>query len=88
MNESQLIAAIDGVIIGFGYSYGAWTVGITNDPDRRKQEHQDEGQNVGLWRHWKADSESTARSVEQYFLKKGCKGGTGGGDYPTYVYIF
>ncbi len=88
MNETQLVAAIDGYIHGFSIGYGAWYVGITDDPVRRKQEHEAEGQKVGYWRHWHADSESMARKVEQYFLGKGCKGGPGGGDHPTYVYVF
>jgi hypothetical protein len=37
---------------------------------------------------WQADSEGIARDVEKYFLGKGMKGDTGGGENPTYVYIF
>ena len=71
-------------------SYGSWTIGITNDPKRRREEHNAEGKNTSAWSHWEADSESIARNVEQYFLNKGMKGGAGGGSSPTprWVYIF
>ena len=64
--------------------YPAWTVGITDDPDRRRQEHG----NPSGWYHWNADSEQVARNVEGYFLKKGMRGGSGGSGIANYVYIF
>ena len=86
MNKKDLIAAIEKKRGSIGYS--AWTVGITNDPTRRKEEHQNAGKSVSSWKHWKADSEAIARDVEKYFLDKGMKGGGGGGDKPTFVYVF
>jgi hypothetical protein len=68
--------------------YKMWTIGITDDPVRRKVEHDGKGENTKFWKDWKADTETIARNVEAYFLDKGMKGGTGGGDHPTYVYIF
>lgn len=81
LNEYELIRAIDGLV---GRTYSAWTVGITENPEQRKIEHG----NPTNWNVWHADSEQIARNVERYFLDKGCKGGTGGGDHPTYVYVF
>lgn len=71
-------------------SYSIWTIGITNDPARRRKEHDAEGKNTSAWSHWEADSESIARNVEQYFILKGMKGGTGGGGGPSprWVYVF
>jgi hypothetical protein len=86
MNKQLLISAIENH--RKKYMYTSWTVGITNDPARRKGEHENAGKSVGLWKDWKADSEKIAREVEKYFLDKGMKGGGGGGDKPTYVYIF
>jgi len=86
MNESEIISAIEqkkGTT-----QYSIWTVGITDNPERRKGEHETAGENVTHWKDWKADTEAIARSVEAYFLDKGMKGATGGGDRPTYVYIF
>ena len=82
MNEADLIAAIKQKVGSVPYSY--WTIGITDDPERRKGEHD----NPRFWQHWKADGESIARNVEKYFLDGGMKGGTGGGENPTYVYVF
>jgi hypothetical protein len=84
MNESEIIRAIS---LGIK-NYTLWTIGITDDPQRRKSEHEAQGQNVMAWRDWKADTETIARNVERYFLDKGMKGGTGGGEHPTSVYIF
>ena len=64
--------------------YKSWTIGITNDPKRRRKEHN----NPSVWYHWKADSEKIAREVETHFLEKEMKGGGGGGENPTHVYIF
>lgn len=85
MTKQALITAIDAVV---GSKCSIWTVGITNDPKRRKGEHESDGESVTYWRDWKADSEQIARDVEAHFLKKGCKGGSGGGFNPTYVYVF
>lgn len=86
MNEAQLKSTIERR--KGSTSYSIWTIGITNDPERRKNEHENEGKNVKYWSHWTADSESIARKVEQHFLDKGMKGGGGGGENPRYVYVF
>ena len=62
----------------------AWTIGVTDDPERRRREHG----NPSVWYQWNADSERVARNVEAYFVDKGMKGDTGGGGSADYVYIF
>ena len=79
-SEASIKAAIENVVT----TYSIWTIGVTNDPDRRKGEHSD----TGAWRHWNADTEQAARNVEAFFIGKGMKGGTGGGGRADYVYIF
>jgi predicted GIY-YIG superfamily endonuclease len=64
-----------------------WTVGVTDDPARRKGEHEQEGEDTSCWHQWDASTEETARQIEKHFLDKGCKGGTGGGS-ANWVYIF
>ena len=45
MNESELKTAI-----GLGIAdYKIWTIGITEDPKRRKAEHEAEGKDVTYW---------------------------------------
>lgn len=68
--------------------YTYWTIGITNDPNRRKEEHANNNKNVKHWRSWPADDEENARSAEKCFLDHGMKGSGGGGTNPKYVYIF
>ncbi len=64
--------------------YGAWTIGVTDDPGRRMREHN----NPTGWRHWDADTERIARDVEAFFVAEGMSGDTGGGGRADYVYIF
>lgn len=81
MSEQGIVNAIDGYISS---NYSKWTVGITSHPDDRKQAHG----SPASWHCWDADTEIIARRIEKYFLDKGCKGDTGGGFAPHYVYIF
>lgn len=74
--------------------YSLWTVGITTDPEERKDNHNDPKH----WGQWEADSLDIAREVETYFINeypekeaKRMKGGTGGdmsAHKTAYVYIF
>lgn len=86
MNEADLKAAIQKKAGSVEYKY--WYIGITDDCARRRKEHEAEGKSCTYWSDWKADTETIARSVEAYFIDKGMKGGTGGGEHPTYVYVF
>lgn len=88
MKKLEIITAIDKRISNSKkVDYEIWTIGITNNPERRKGEHGKE-HNVKYWRDWKADSENDAREIENHFQDKRVKGGGGGGENPTYVYIF
>ena len=86
MKATEIIQEIDRKV--GSTEYKIWTIGITEDPTQRKSQHDNEGKDIKYWQDWKADNETIARSVEEYFLKKGMKGGTGGGEHPTYVYVF
>ena len=68
--------------------YEHWTIGITNDLERRKKEHIRDGENVKFWKSWKANTENIARIVETHFIKLGMDGASGGGVNPDKVYIF
>lgn len=85
MKESEIKKAVENrVMSAKTKKHSLWTIGITNDPDRRKIEHG----NPKYWMQWKADTETSARNVEKYFLDRGMKGGGGGGENPRHVYIF
>jgi len=79
-SETAIEAAIQRIVS----TYFIWTIGVTDNPKRRKSEHGD----PKYWHYWDADTESDARNVEKYFIKKGMKGGTGGNGHADYVYIF
>lgn len=79
-SESAIKAAIEKIVV----SYSNWTIGVTDDPTRRRSEHG----NPSIWHQWDADTETVARNVEKYFLDKGMKGGSGGSGRADYVYIF
>ena len=82
MPEAALIYEIE--VARAGMDYEAWTVGITDNPARSRVEH---GAPVG-WRSWPADSELTARRVEQGCRGKGMKASAAGATGAAYVYIF
>ena len=79
-SEAAIKAAIGKIVS----TYSIWTIGVTDDPVRRKSEHD----NPTNWHQWDADTETAARNVEKYFLDKGMKGSGGGGGGADYVYIF
>jgi len=85
MTEQEIISAIEDRIKG---KYSSWTIGITDRPNERKQEHEREGKDVSCWHQWDASTESVARRIEIYFVGKGCKGAGGGLGNANYVYIF
>ena len=79
-SESVIKAAIEEKVT----HYSAWTIGVTDDLIRRRNEHN----NPSTWFQWDADTEQADRNVETYFLDKGMKGAPGGGGRADYVYIF
>lgn len=84
-SESEMKAAIEQRVKSTeSKKYSIWTIGVTDDPGRRKTEHD----NPQYWMQWDADSETAARNVETHFLDKGMKGSGGGPGKADYVYIF
>ena len=79
-SESQIISEIESKVI----HYPSWTIGITDNPERRRQEHG----NPLRWYCWNALIETAARRIEKHFIDKGMHGDVGGGISPNYVYIF
>ena len=67
--------------------YSLWTIGVTDDPEIRREEHEGNGKDVNDWEHWIADSKRATREVEKHFIDLGMQGVGGGGD-AEYVYIF
>lgn len=89
MNKSDIISEIeDRVSRSKKADYTIWTIGITDKPKIRKDQHENGGKEIKHWKDWSTNSEKDGRDIEEYFLDKGMKGDTGGGGLAGYVYIF
>ena len=86
MSYNDIINAINNKV--GGTSYSAWTIGVTDKPFTRREEHESDGDDVSSWSHYPTDNEDIGREVEKHFLDLGMKGGTGGGGNAEYVYVF
>ena len=70
-----------------GGDYSDWYVGISEDPKNRLDQHNVSDENFP--RTWDTESEQRARDIEDYFVNVlETQGDTGGGDRPTYVYVY
>ena len=88
MKEDEIKKEIEYALEESNTEYSHWTIGITDDPERRRKEHRSDGKDTGSWTVWEADTEDIARSVEEYFIDKGMNGAGGGQGTPNFVYIF
>ena len=89
MNKSRIISEIEGrVSRSKTEEYSTLTIGITDTPKIRKDQHGNEGKDVKYWKDWSTDNEKDGRGIEDYFLDKGMKGDTGSRGSASYVYIF
>lgn len=88
MKMKGIAIAIAELVRHSGYPYKAWTIGVTNDPARRRDEHRAIGRRVWWWHHWAADDEQIARVVERHFRQKGMKADLGAYGRAGYVYVY
>jgi hypothetical protein len=79
--HERLEAEIESVV---GGRYAGWRIGITDDPERRKQEHG----NPSWFFCWHVGHEGVARSLEKEFKNRGMFGGVGGRGEGEYLYLF
>jgi hypothetical protein len=71
--------------------FAKFYIGITNDIERRLfgEHNVSKEQGTQWWIYKKAIDAKDARAVEQHFLDKGMKGGSGGGDdNSVFVYCY
>lgn len=87
MDANSIASRIEALVQHRNRPYGEWTIGVTDNPARRRSEHENARGKAEWWSEWNADSEQAARSVEQHFLNKGMKGGAGGPGRADYVYV-
>lgn len=66
-----------------------WYVGIASDASTRLFHDHNVDEKNGRWIRCDAQSETDARDTERYLLQNyPFQGGTGGGNYPRYVYAY
>jgi len=86
---NKIISEIEEHIKKCGGGYSAWYCGIASKPKDRLFEDHNVNEKSGAWIYRDATTDTAARTIEDYFLKKGCKGGDGGGDRQSkYVYAY
>jgi len=89
MNKSEIVSEIESRVNNSEKAdYVLWTVGITDTPKIRKDQHANEGKDVKHWKDWSTVSEKDGRDIEELFLDKCMKGDTGNDGSVRYVYIF
>ncbi len=83
------VADIEEYIAKYGGICADWYCGIASDPRQRLFLDHGVDEIYDAWIHGDCGTEAVARSVERYFLSRGCKGDEGGGDRQTkYVYAY
>lgn len=89
VNINQIAANIDAHIRKCGGGYPSWYVGIATDPRERLFRGHNVDEKNGAWIYKDAGNDTNARAIEDHFIKKGCKGGDGGGSTTSrYVYAY
>lgn len=86
----EITKDIQAYIVNNGGDYSEWYTGITSDPEKRLfTEHGVDKEN-NYWICRQAINNTTARNIEEYFVKVlHTDGGSGGGDETTvFVYIY
>lgn len=69
--------------------YSDFYIGITNDIERRLFSEHKVSKTNGWWIWCESLDKSVAQEIEEYYLDKGMKGDTGGGqDDSRYVYCY
>ncbi len=73
----------------YGGSFSQWYIGITDNPKRRLEEHEQRYDHILNPNYWTANSKEIAAQVEKWGLNQNMQGNTGGGNGNSYyVYIF
>lgn len=85
----KAISDIENYMGQVGGYYRDWYVGIASDVRQRLFADHGVREKGDYWIFRDCGTDTAARDAEDYFLRKGCDGGPGGGDYTTkYVYAY
>ncbi|MYA37111.1 MAG: hypothetical protein F4193_06940 [Candidatus Dadabacteria bacterium] len=78
-SKSVIIEEIQRYITNRGGDLREWYVGIAANPRERLFDDHSVNKQNGTWIFRTAESSTVAREIEQYFLERGARGGSGGG---------
>lgn len=89
-SKEDIIKDIDSHLTKSGRRfYSEFYIGITNDVVRRLFTEHNVSKDKMWWIYRRASSAQIAREVEAYYIKKGMRGGSGGGnDESLIVYCY
>jgi hypothetical protein len=71
--------------------YGSWHIGVTNNPDRQRDDCERSGERTDFWLDWRCDSADDAKDIETRYINRGMKHiqtGQLSGRGDAYVFIF
>ena len=86
----KIVSEFEVYMATYGRNYSAWYAGIATEPRERLFGDHGVRERGDAWKYVDCGTDGSARTLEQYFLGRGCKGGPGGGDRQTrhfYVYL-
>lgn len=87
MSASEIVQSVLAFTRSWRAPKAMWYVGITGDPiDCLTNRHQVKKPDTAMYFH--AVDEANARAAEKELLTHGFDGDEGGGDTPTYVYVY
>lgn len=87
--KTEIIQSFKDYMAENGGEYSDWYVGIASDPKKRLFNDHNVSENAGIWIYDNAETQKTAREIEEYFISQGTDGGQGGGDSSTiYAYAY
>ena len=87
---NDIIEKFKNYIAEKGGAYSDWYIGITSDIETRLFNAHNVNEQNDIWIYDNANTETSARSIEEYFVETlGTDGGTGGGDNTSiFVYAY
>jgi len=88
-DRQTIISDIKSYVAKIGNDYSQWYVGVASDPKQRLFKDHAVQQAGGAWIYAPCASSAVAREIEDHFLARGMKGGSGGGDASSkYAYAY
>ncbi len=86
-DKQKIILDIKSYVAKNGGAYSQWYIGVTADPKQRLFNDHAVKETGDAWIYAACTSSTVAREIEDYFIRLGMKGGSGGGDATSkYVY--